>query len=164
MSHKRHIGRRSGVIAATVVATVIVLAGAASAHYYPNSRTVRVYQDPGVCVEAWGEQWHDRHHFMTTAQTGGYCTRWERGPNQIAQTAKWYVNGSYCAYSDWYYNPTRNWAVKTNIIQDVFWLGCNRGSGVHVTITMDTWNYVQSNDGSWRSGAARPITYHCHCP
>lgn len=132
------------------------------------SRTV-IHVFTAVRKGHYGEQWHDRHVIETTAMVGAYAcgSRLQRDPGQIGHRAEWYVNGRFCAYLSEQWSQTRWWSFQTFVNQDVWHLGCNNGAGVHVTISMDTWNYVQYGR-TWfppyGGPGVRPITRHCHCP
>ena len=71
--------------------------------------------------------------------------------------------GTFCGI----YTVNRNSGYQT-YLETLFnwdiWAYCNYGSGVNVTITIDSWMSTPFPNGPYVEGAHRPVTWHCHCP
>jgi hypothetical protein len=150
----------------SVVLLSLLSVQSASAHTSVQARTVRVHSGT-ICVDAYGEQSHGYHIVRTNVRWDSCRQSLYRDAGDIWHRAEWYVNGRYCAYLSPQYSTYGGSSYQTSITQDVWPLGCNNGPGVHVTISMDTWNaayHVRTWYPAYGGPGVRPITSHCHCP
>lgn len=158
--------QRLRVLGLFAVALTVLPLQAASAHTSSQNRTVRVHSGT-ICVDAYGEQGHNYHIVRTTVRWDSCRQVLHRDAGHIGHHAKWYADGRYCAYMDPVYSTSSWYSHQTSITEDVWYLGCNNGPGVNVTITMDTWNYAR-HINTWYppygGPGVRPITSHCPLP
>lgn len=175
----RHRGVcRAGVLLLATAVLATFPQAAVQAHTTSVTRTIRVYAgtiwNGSFCVFGRGLQRHYESHITTYTESPncGYYPQ-QLPPYTIRHRAEWYksqpwLGGPYsrCHWTGEYTNRYRVSGFTTWINYDV-WHYCNWGAGVHVDITMDTWNWAHDG-GAWRpyygGGAVRPITWHCHCP
>jgi len=138
---------------------------------------VKNVPDNNMCVWGAGQQNHTIHKVTVAAYQRTYfgpswspyyadCgdTAIKPGGN-LMLTAQWFRDAQGpCAWWPWMNNSQSAHAYTVTWPKNV-WGWCNNGLHRNVYITMDTWQYVYSNDRqAWMGGWARPATNHCHCP
>ncbi len=167
MSTTRHVRPRCRVFLVAFLMATVLGSGTAQAHYNEEYREGWFNRDPELCT--WGQMGQNHgYHTVTTSAWAGCANpknTWFTQYQEYYKTTTWGAPGTYCGYRGWDQSPTGDRSSWHRLFDwDIWHMPCNYGAGVHVWISIDSWQYAWTDSRGYLGGARRPFTKHCHCP
>lgn len=153
-------------IAFVVVATLLplVLPAEALGHSSFDAMYRRLWVGTMRCTDGYDQMDHNWSYVSTEVRghSGRQCNAFSyQNPGWIAVKAEWYhttqfgyAPGTFCAYTNWVYNPNSNWTVSWG------WNGnASDLCGWPFQYSIDSGHYVW-NGYNWAGGWVRPAVWH----